>query len=443
MKKIYTIILLSSLFLCSACDSYLDIKPVGSVIPTTAEEYRALLAKAYKSVPASDRMLACLRSDEMLASDDEYDQNSYGDIEKWNDGAQNSSTAQINWANFYNIIFMANHVIENQHGITEGSTDVVNQLAGEAYLLRAYMHFLLVNFHGQPYTKPGALETKSIPLKLNNDLEAVLSRNTVEQVYTSILSDIEHARQLINKESWELPFSYRFTTSAVEALQSRVSLYMGQWKAAYDAAEATIAKKPALENLNAEVPMLPNNYKSVESITALEYMSSPMQKSCWASASFLALYGEGDKRFELYFSDPDKNGNRKADKTGRSEFASTFRAGEMYLTAAEAAAELDNLPQARKRLLNLMENRYTPEAYAKKVTLVNGMNKADLIKEILDERARELSFEGHRWNDLRRTTRPQIVKVLGGKTYTLNQDDQRYTMPIPKAAIEANPGLAN
>ena len=80
MKKIYVLALLSCLLMLSACDSYLDIRPVGSVIPQTAEEYRALLARAYLNVP-NDRGLACLRSDEMLVNDNEYDRNSYGDIE--------------------------------------------------------------------------------------------------------------------------------------------------------------------------------------------------------------------------------------------------------------------------------------------------------------------------------------------------------------------------
>ena len=65
MKKIYVLTLLSCLLMLSACDSYLDIKPVGSVIPQTAEEYRALLARAYLNVP-KDRGQACFRSDEMM-----------------------------------------------------------------------------------------------------------------------------------------------------------------------------------------------------------------------------------------------------------------------------------------------------------------------------------------------------------------------------------------
>lgn len=40
-----------------------------------------------------------------------------------------------------------------------------------------------------------------ISSKLNTDLEEIPSRNTVKEIYTSILSDIETARKLINKKN--------------------------------------------------------------------------------------------------------------------------------------------------------------------------------------------------------------------------------------------------
>lgn len=443
MKKIYVLTLLSCLLMLSACDSYLDIKPVGSVIPQTAEEYRALLARAYLNVP-KDRGQACFRSDEMMVNDNEYDRNSFGDIERWNDVSPFPGTSQFTWSNFYNVLFIANQLIENEKEVTEGTPEVVDQLVGEAYLLRAYMHFVLVNLHGQPYTKPGALSSKSVPLKLDTDIEKTLGRNTVEEVYISILSDIERARELINKEEWETVFSYRFSVLAVDALQSRVSLYMGEWQKCLESAETVLAKKSVLVDMNEASFVLPNHFESVETITALEQvMSSVVNNAAWAPASFLTIYQEGDRRLAAYFAAPDENGNRKSSKGGKRDYSCTFRVGELYLNAAEAAARLDKLPQARTRLLELMQKRYTPVAYVEKKNAVNTMDKDALIGEILNERARELAFEGHRWFDLRRTTRPRIVKVLQGETYILEQDDPRYTIPIPKDAIAANPGLAN
>lgn len=445
MRKVISLMILACLVTLSGCDKYLDIQPVGSVIPNSLEEYRGVLSRAYKNVSAlSARGMACLRSDEMQIRDDEYDQSYYGDIERWNDLAPSPYTTQFEWGKYYNILFIANHVIESKGDIIGGTSDEVDQLVGEAYLLRAYMHFSLVNLFGQPYTKPGATETKSIPLKFDTDLEKVLGRNTVGEVYESILADIEAARNLINKDTWETKYSYRFNTLSVEAFQSRAALYMGQWQKAYEASEAVLTKKSSLEDLNSASPVLPNHFESVENITALETsLSNTVSKGSLARAAFLSLYAEGDKRVDFYFEAPDSDGNRKTKKSGKNEFACSFRVGEMYLNSAEAAANLNNLSQARSRLLQLMQKRYTPEAYAAKETAVNAMNRQELIKEILDERARELAYEGHRWFDLRRTTRPRIEKILDGKSYVLEQDDARYTLPIPKDAIAANPGLAN
>lgn len=441
--------MITCLLLLAACDNYLDIQPTGSVIPNSLAEYTALLTRSYKNASLlSDRGTVSFRSDEMQVRDNEYDRNSYMDIERWNDLAPSAYTAQFEWVKYYNILFIANHIIESKGDIVEGSAADINQLVGEAYLLRAYMHFLLVNLYGQPYTKPGAPDTKAVPLKLDTDLEKVLTRNTVGEVYASIQSDIDAARPLITQDRWEQRHSYRFNRTSVDAFQSRVSLYKGEWQPAYDAAEAALTAaalaSAALEDLNSASSNLPNSYQSVENITALEMpISSSVNVAALAPLAFLSLYAEGDCRQDRYFGEADVNGFRKNRKGGSNRYLCSFRIGELYLTAAEAAAHLDKLPQARTRLLELMKMRYTPEAYAAKAAAVTAMSKAALIREILDERARELAYEGHRWFDLRRTTRPRIEKVLDGKTFVLEEDDARYTLSIPKEAVEANPGLLN
>ena len=71
MRKIYIMLLMSSVVLLTACDM-LDIQPTGKVIPQTLAEYRALIATAYKNVPDA-RGLACFRSDELYVKDDSWD----------------------------------------------------------------------------------------------------------------------------------------------------------------------------------------------------------------------------------------------------------------------------------------------------------------------------------------------------------------------------------
>ncbi|MCE3024880.1 RagB/SusD family nutrient uptake outer membrane protein [Riemerella anatipestifer] len=69
------------------------------------------------------------------------------------------------------------------------------------------------------------------------------------------------------------------------------------------------------------------------------------------------------------------------------------------------------------------------------------MSDTDYYTELLNERARELSFEGLRWQDLRRTNQPEITHIFGGETFKLEQGDTRYTVPFPKEARLKNPEL--
>lgn len=442
IKKTYIAFMLIGGLLITSCSNFLDIQPTGKVIPNTLEEYRALMTTAYAQTLA-DGSLCDMRTGDITIRNDNQDQSDFGDIEKW--VADNPSGVEFGWSIYYENIYYANAIINKKDEITEGSQEDINQLVGEAYFMRGYMHFLLVNLYGQPYTKDGALQTKAIPLKLTLDLEELPTRNTVEEIYTSILSDIESARKLIKQKEWETGYNYRFTTIAVDAFESRVHLYMGEWQAAYDNAEHSLTQKSSLEDYNQSDFLLPNQYKSIESISAYESVYSVTSwRASLATPTFAQMFTQDDDlRSAKYFAAANSDGNYPITKTnGTSEYKCSFRTSELYLNAAEAAARLNKLPEARSRLLQLMEKRYTPAGYIQKKDLVDNMIQTELITEILNERARELAFEGHRWFDLRRTTRPRIEKVVnGGQAIVLEQDDARYTLRIPLSATNANPNL--
>lgn len=442
IKYIYIVFMLTGGLLMTSCSNFLDIQPTGKVIPNTLEEYRALITTAYAQTSA-DGSLCDMRTGDITIRNDNQDQSDYGDIEKW--VADNPSSVEFAWSAYYENIYYANAIIDKKDEISEGSQEDINQLVGEAYFMRGYMHFILVNLYGQPYTKNGALDTKAIPLKLTLDLEELPTRNTVGEIYTSILSDIENARKLMNQKEWETGYNYRFTTIAVDAFESRTRLYMGEWQAAYDNAERVLAQQSTLEDYNTPDFLLPNQYKSVESINAYEnaYITTRLRASL-ATPAFVQMFTPNDDlRPAHYFATANSDGNYPITKTnGTSEYKCSFRTSELYLNAAEAAAHLNKLPEARSRLLQLMEKRYTPAGYIQKKDQIDNMSQNDLITEILNERARELAFEGHRWFDLRRTTRPIIEKVLNsGQTIVLEQDDARYTLRIPLSATNANPNL--
>ena len=68
-------------------------------------------------------------------------------------------------------------------------------------------------------------------------------------------------------------------------------------------------------------------------------------------------------------------------------------------------------------------------------------SKEAMLNAVLQERSRELAFEGQRWFDLRRYGMPQIIHRWGEQVYTLKQNDPSYTMPIPDAVLIKNKKL--
>lgn len=446
MKKYILVMgLLSMGLMLPSCGKFLDIQPVGKVIPTSTQEYRELLTSAYR-VGLADKGFTEFRTDAAVVRNNSYDKSAYGELQVWNDNTTNSNAQEWGWAAYYSAIYYANAVIDKANTMTGGSAEERNQLVGEAYMLRAMLHFTLVNLYGEPYTKAGAPASRAIPLKLDLDLEVLPSKATVAEVYQSVLNDIAMARKLLNKTSWEEALSYRFTTISADALEARVLLYQARWSEALAVSERVLAAKSSIADLTISDVKLPNLYNSVETITAYEHIiNTAVGRAIKATPEFYDSYSSDDVRKVLFFGSKSSQGDYydviKSD--GSTTYRNSFRTAEFYLTSAEAAAQSGNLVLARQRLSELLEKRYTSSAYVVKRSALNTMTKDQLVAEILSERKKELIFEGHYWFDLRRTGRPAITKVVDGKSYSLSVNDARYTLPIPKVAIESNPSLLN
>ena len=480
MKLRYITILLVAL-LFSSCNKFLDIRPTGMIIARTGEDYRALLTDKYSLVP-SDRSLTDLRTNDIKIDFSKSTNSSdykkwYFDLWTWTDFNRDELSKYFDWQGYYEISYIANYIIEHKNEIEEASAAEINQLVGESYMLRAYMHFLLVNLYAPAYTKCNPTTTKGIPLQLRADIRDVLRCSSVAQVYSQIMQDIDAAEGYMTKEKWEKGYTYRFSKITANALRARVALYMGNWQLAFDEAQKVIAKYPDLEDLNTSTVM-PNDYESVESILALEKevvdfpISNDKKGFVWLSNDLLVNFGLDPSSLDLrtpvveyidlrllsgqisraqlkgkYFGYDGGNKLFYLNPLGRdlNKYRCTFRAAEFYLIASEAANELDNSSDAKQYLKDLMIKRFNSESYDLKVSEIDAMDKDALRTEILNERRREFALQGHTWFDLRRTTQPEIEKEYTEngevQTYTLEANDDRYTLRLPSEAVAANPEL--
>jgi hypothetical protein len=117
-----------------------------------------------------------------------------------------------------------------------------------------------------------------------------------------------------------------------------------------------------------------------------------------------------------------------------------FRTSEMYLIRAEAYAQTGKPLEANNDLRDLKSARIAIYVHAP-------LSGQALLDEIQNERRRELAAEGHRWFDLKRTTRVinRPVAGIGNRNAqvktTLPSSSPKWVWPIPEVEVRANPNI--
>ncbi|WP_322969154.1 RagB/SusD family nutrient uptake outer membrane protein [Faecalibacter sp. LW9] len=145
----------------------------------------------------------------------------------------NNSRVNNYWAYSYRIIAGTNTVLAR---LTEGSSEANDQIIAENLYIRSLIYFYLTNVFGKPYNQSPATNL-AVPLKLNDDPNENLPRNTVQEVYAQILTDLLKAENLFTNESRDKIYASK---EAVQALLARVYLYMGDSQKAIEYSDKVI-----------------------------------------------------------------------------------------------------------------------------------------------------------------------------------------------------------
>lgn len=442
MKKI--ILILSGLFLglsAVSCDDFLDIEPQGKVIPKTVEDFRNVMSSAYNKYPRH-KSLTNFRTDEVRIIIDEESTNFLGvkDTYTYQDVNPGKDAKSYGYLQFYESIFYASQtIISGSQTMQPG--DQKEQLLGEAYGLRALAYFDLTNLYVKPYDKNTATTDLAIVLQNEIDIENQKPRSTMAEVYAQIHSDIDNAKKHLKVTIYEEGKNYRFTLAAIYALEAKVNLYQKDYEATLVSVNKALTYKSELQDINTDTKTSVASFKSVESILALEEgLDYSLQTTALVSDELYNIYDrENDLRFATSFEKVREGYISK--KTGTGEMKSSFRTSELYIIKAEALGHLNRLAEAKSTIEKLIVSRYKPEAAVKVKQKLSGLDQKGFISFILDERNKEFALEGHRWYDLRRLHQKQIVHKFGNETFTLSENDLRYTLPFPQEARENNPNL--
>jgi hypothetical protein len=233
----------------------------------------------------------------------------------------------------------------------------------------------------------------------------------------------------------------RASSWAAKALKSRVHLYQGEYQDAHDLADDVIQNGPfSLEDDYRDVFDYRNPYSS-ESIFEVDFTGQDGNSlAFWyyeddlggryeygVTTDLVNAYEPDDERLGVIFYYAS-TGNYMVDKYqdvgSGSDNIMVVRLGEMYLNRAEALFNGATGTSTAPGDINTLRNRASLGDLGGPLTL-------DII---LDERRKELAFEGHRWYDLTRTDKG--VEVLPNVTTT-----DQYLWPIPQGERDVNPNL--
>lgn len=462
MKKIiYSTISFFILFSINSCSDLLDTEPITDEIEEKQEEQ--VLKNAQE---AEEAMKLCHQMfgieywqfDRFFlgdaGSDVAYagaDQETFYQIDEYRVVSTNY-VAERDWKWVNDFVKRCNLVI-NYANTTPGlSQERKDEMIGEASLNRALVRFMAVQTWGE-FPIVNATVTSINNQNFEDNYQAIFpSRKPINEVYNAIISDCEVALLKAPTSSSSPESKYKGSKNAAKSLLAKVYATKNNpdWSKVIQYCD---------EVINGGYSLLPtydhlfdsNHEGNAESIWEINGEGNGSTINSWCTNVFL---GNNWKKFNTpshklsnsfgldirknssikllptTFSDPYyvtynnfPNPWKMRKEDGTQNFY-IFRLADIILLKAEALARTGDLTGAMT-LVNQVRSR---------VNLTNvtqATSENDAINKILDERFKELCFEGHRWYDLKRTKK--AIEILSQQTYPKwNPETESYiSTPLP------------
>lgn len=342
------------------------------------------------------------------------------------------------WNNSYSLIFSVNAALE---GLEKSSlaTEEKEIYLGEAYFLRAYLHFYLAQIFGDiPYIQ-------STDYKTN----AAVSRMTLDEVNQNLEQDLLMAVNMLpeidNSGQKLIP-----SKGTAHAMLARFYLFTGQWDKAYTESNTVITNgnftwQPDLSQVflkesTSTIWQLQTQWEGSPTHEAMTFVFEVGPPYLYAlTDEFISDFELGDLRREAWtrlISDGTQDWHHsfkyKQYMFGdiSTEYSILLRLAEQYLIRAEASLNNGDFQGAIVDL-NIIRVRAGLEPF-------NGNSQDEIREEIVKQRRFELFCEqGHRWFDLKRLE--LAGEVLGPLKVGWKPTDILF--PLPQQELLLNPNL--
>ncbi|MBD1262142.1 RagB/SusD family nutrient uptake outer membrane protein [Maribacter polysiphoniae] len=330
-----------------------------------------------------------------------------------------------------------------------------NQLLSEAYFLRAYYYFDLVNNFGD------------VPLVLSSpeSFEEAFSlsvRASSDDIMTQINQDLTDAKTIaVNDKYPDAEEPWRASKGAIIALQAKVALFAEEWQTVL----SLVSELDALGNYSLNTEYFDSfdvnlEFTDDEVIFAYDHRSNEIPTNDnglryligWGffapTDDFIASFEPNDPRL-LYTTTANPDDKRSFKIIGSTTDMVDdgnrifIRYADVLLWKSEAlnetgdyngAMEIVNQIRARARTSTTADGSIVPSGTLEDRPVSNDVD--EIRNWIMLERRVELGFESHRFNDLKRWGKAKEVLSNLGRNF----QDHNYLFPIPQRDIDKSGG---
>lgn len=483
-----------ALLTLASCNDYLDTKPSkgNNEILSTSEQVEALFNNSSMfiqsvSIPAASSDDMGMDNNIYDATDHIMDQDFVNGLTFAVNDIETNQYGDAFWEGAYNKIFTANLIINEIDQVEDATEAQKTDFLAQAHFIRALAMWSLAQTYCQPYS-PETLSTPGLPLRQGNDYQEDVTRASLKDTYEFILNDLKAALTTTREDVGD---RWLVSKPAVEAMMARYYLFTQDYAQAETyAKKAMESQAVTLEDYNTyslEPAAVMNPETNEESTIAYSQLwsYSPNEVTQYAenffsayydvssgiylipSESLISLYDQdNDLRFEQFFN---KHALWNVSISGFGEDIQYHRMQniysddlltmgptlpEMILTAAEAEARQGKVKEAMETVNRLRRARMRNTADDINLT---ASSQEEAVKEILDERHREMPFIS-RWQDIRRlayndvsyddvtvthtfyNVKNNVVDDSQVITYTLPVKSPRYAQPITNLEIKRSKG---
>lgn len=467
-NKIFTVCALTSVMMVTACSDVIEVEPIfqkdGAQIFTTLDDYQFSLTGAYAQFRQTGYFgsggqttstwanLPDMMADNLVQTGE--------DLANWQPQTNWVYTTaendlEVAWIAAYGVISQANLTLRGIDAFASADAARVNRIKGQALAIRAMVHFDLLRFWGEEYDRNSA--KLGIPYVTDANVELKPARLTVKGSWDKIFADMLAAETALSAVTGINTATNKSNLDvlAIRGLLARMYLYSKEYASAESYATLAITASPLASRAN-----FPNIWKDASSAEVLWSVAFNAEEGSPATgvhagannrnrfrptAALEATFDQvNDVRFASYFASRALGANNRRILTkylGRGTAIDNLvnwkalRTGEMYLIRAEARARQGGAKEVSglADLNDLRASRitgYVPE-------LLVG---APLLNAIELERRKELVGEGHRWFDLKRTSRivARTERALNSTVLNLAATAKEWNWPIPQGEIDAN-----